>query len=278
MTTSSGREITVEDLSIAFGGPDGVVATQGVSFVVEPGEFVTIIGPSGCGKSSVLNAISSLVRKSEADVSGEIRIGGETVDPYSSGPISPGLGYVFQHDALLPWRTVAENVAMGLEIRKVNSVERKALVGEMLDMVGLTGFEDYYPHQISGGMRQRNSLIRTLAYDPDIILMDEPFGALDAHTRMTLQSELIRIWNDAKKTILFVTHDISEAITLGDRVITFSRQPGHIIADMQVPFEHPRDPFTMFGSSDFVEYQAEVWREISDQFRGNVGSDRTAST
>lgn len=276
-TTPSGREVALEDLTIAFGGPSGVIATQDVSFVVEPGEFVTIIGPSGCGKSTVLNAIASLVPKSQADISGEIRIGGEAIDPYSTGRTSPGLGYVFQRDSLMPWRTVAGNVAMGLEIRGVDDTERKDRVDALLEMVGLTGFEHYYPHQISGGMRQRASLIRTLAYDPDIILMDEPFGALDAQTRMTLQSELIRIWVAAKKTILFVTHDLAEAITLGDRLISFSRQPGHIITDREVPFEHPRDPFVLFGSSEFVEYQAEVWRGMSDQFRSSIGGENKAS-
>ena len=274
----SGREVAIENLTIAFGGRDGVVATEGVSFVVKPGELVTIIGPSGCGKSTVLNAIASLVPKSQAEISGQILIGGEPVDPYSSGQTSRGLGYVFQRDSLLPWRTVAENVAMGLEIRDIGGSERRDRVAELLDMVGLTGFEDYYPHQISGGMRQRASLVRTLAYDPDIILMDEPFGALDAQTRMTLQAELIRIWFDAKKTILFVTHDLAEAITLGDRVISFSRQPGHIIADMAVPFQHPRDPFALFGASEFVEYQADVWREISDQFRASGATDEEVSS
>ena len=159
---------------------------------------------------------------------------------------------------------------MGLEIRKRARSEQQDRVHELLGLVHVHGFEDYYPHQISGGMRQRASLVRTLAYDPDIILMDEPFGALDAQTRMRLQDELIQIWSAAKKTILFVTHDLAEAITLGTRVVSFSRQPGRIIREFDVPFGQPRDPFELFGATEFVDYQAEVWREISDQFRGDA--------
>ncbi|MPZ89464.1 MAG: ATP-binding cassette domain-containing protein, partial [Nitriliruptorales bacterium] len=228
------------------------------------------IGPSGCGKSTVLNAVASLIPPDQAEVTGSILVGGEDVVPRAGGKTASGLGYVFQRDSLMPWRTVKGNILAGLEIRKRPRDEREETARDLIMMAGLSGFEDYYPYQISGGMRQRTSLIRTLAYDPDIILMDEPFGALDAQTRMTLQTELIRIWSERKKTILFVTHDLGEAISLGQRVIGFSRQPGQIIRDFKVPFEHPRDPFKLFGSAEFAEYQAEVWREISDEFRGDV--------
>lgn len=269
-SNGAGREVVVQDLTIRFKG--GVVATDGVSFRARPGELVTIIGPSGCGKSTVLNAIASLVPPEQAEVRGRILVGGEDVVPQAGGKTAERLGYVFQRDALMPWRTVKGNVMTGLEIRKRPRSEREQTTRELIEMVGLTGFEGYYPHQISGGMRQRTSLVRTLAYDPDIILMDEPFGALDAQTRMTLQAELIRIWSDRKKTILFVTHDLGEAISLGQRVISFSRQPGRIIHEFEVPFEHPRDPFKLFGSPEFAEYQAEVWRRISDEFRAGVST------
>lgn len=260
-----GREVAVRDLSIRF--KTGVQATEGVSFHVEPGEFVSIIGPSGCGKSTVLNAVASLLPSEATEVTGEISVGDRHVSPYDDDKTVDGLGYVFQRDALMPWRTVRDNILTGLEIRRATREERNETVAELIEMVHLSGFEDYYPHQISGGMRQRTSLARTLAYNPSVILMDEPFGALDAQTRMTLQTELIRIWSEHAKTILFVTHDLSEAILLGQRVIGFSRQPGTIIRDFDVPFAHPRDPYELYGSTEFADYQTEVWRQISDEFR-----------
>jgi len=264
-----GRAVVIEELSIQFGGERGVLATDRVSFTAEPGELITIIGPSGCGKSTVLNAVASLVPEDSAEITGSIRVGDQRIDPYSSGKTAPGLGYVFQRDALMPWRTVSQNIGTGLEIRGLGRAEQRARIDELLGMVGLEAFGDYYPHQISGGMRQRTSLARTLAYDPDIILMDEPFGALDAQTRMSLQAQLIRIWHESQKTILFVTHDLAEAIALGTRVVSFSRQPGRIIQEFEVPFAQPRDPFALFGDHEFAEYQAEVWRQISGEFRGS---------
>lgn len=262
----AGREVSVHDLSIRFKA--GVQATDEVTFRAAPGELVSIIGPSGCGKSTVLNAIASLLPPDTAEVSGDIRVGQHSVSPFDEGHTTEGLGYVFQRDALMPWRTVKDNIQTGLEIRKSPGDEMERIVSDLMQMVHLSGFEDYYPYQISGGMRQRTSLARTLAYDPSVILMDEPFGALDAQTRMTLQTELIRIWSAQSKTILFVTHDLSEAILLGQRVIGFSRQPGAIIREFDVPFAHPRDPYQLYGSPEFAEFQAEVWREISDEFRG----------
>jgi NitT/TauT family transport system ATP-binding protein len=141
----------------------------------------------------------------------------------------------------------------------------------MIDLVGLGGFEQYYPHQISGGMRQRTSLIRTLAYDPEVILMDEPFGALDAQTRMILQGELMRIWAGSGKTILFVTHDLAEAITLGQRVVLFSKRPGRVTRIYDVPFPYPRDPFELRGSSEFADLHAYIWRALSGEFRAGAG-------
>ena len=259
-------KITVESLSLRFS--QGVEVLKDVSFEVQSGEFVTIVGPSGCGKSTALNAIASLIGPQEAEVTGSIQINGVDIRQ-RRGPDST-LGYVFQRDTLFPWRTVLQNVETGLEIRGLPKSEREVRARELIEMVGLSGFEQYFPHQISGGMRQRTSLIRTLAYDPQVILMDEPFGALDAQTRMSLQEELIRIWASRRKTIIFVTHDLGEAITLGERVIIFSKRPGQVTRIYDIPFPHPRDPFELHGSREFAELQANIWRTVSQEFRGNA--------
>jgi NitT/TauT family transport system ATP-binding protein len=255
-------KIGVEGLTVAFHG--GVEVLHDVSFEVDTGELVTLVGPSGCGKSTALNAMAGLLGPDGARIEGKILIDG--VDVLTAGR-SRSLGYVFQRDALFPWRTVAQNVESGLEIRGVPKAERRARAARLIDLVGLAGFEAYYPHQISGGMRQRTALIRTLAYDPDVILMDEPFGALDAQTRMILQAELLRIWSDTRKTIVFVTHDLAEAITLGERVILFSRRPGRISRVVDVPFAQPRDPFELQGTREFAELHSGVWRAVSAEFR-----------
>lgn len=262
-------KIIVEGLGIRF--LKGVEAVRDVTFEVASGEFVAVVGPSGCGKSTMLNAMASLIPPEEAEVRGSILINGQSVRQGESPPGS--LGYVFQRDTLFPWRTLLQNVESGLEIRGMPRAERLRKAGRLIEMVGLAGFEQYYPHQISGGMRQRTSLIRTLAYDPQVILMDEPFGALDAQTRMILQGELIRIWAGSRKTIVFVTHDLAEAITLGERVILFSRRPGTVTRIYDVPFPHPRDPFELRGSSEFAELHAFIWRTLSEEFRGQEAQE-----
>ncbi len=226
---------------------------------------MALVGPSGCGKSTALNVMASLISHDEADISGVIQVDG--VDIRERADWNQSLGYVFQRDTLFPWRTVLQNVEAGLEIRGWKKLERRDRAQELINLVGLTGFEDYFPHQISGGMRQRASLIRTLAYDPQIILMDEPFGALDAQTRLILQAELIRIWAAHRKTILFVTHDLAEAVTLAERVILFSKRPGTVKRICEVPFPHPRDPFELHGSKEFAEFHANLWRTESKEFR-----------
>jgi NitT/TauT family transport system ATP-binding protein len=256
-------KISVEDLSLSFS--QGVEVLKDVSFEVGSGEFVTIVGPSGCGKSTVLNAIASLIGSGEAVVTGSIHINGAEI---REGRLGKGaLGYVFQRDTLFPWRTVLRNVEAGLELRGMPKSERETRARQLINLVGLAGFEQYFPHQISGGMRQRASLIRTLAYDPQVVLMDEPFGALDAQTRMSLQAELIRIWAARRKTIVFVTHDLAEAIMLGERVIVFSKRPGTVKRIVRIPFPHPRDPFELYGSREFADFQADIWRTVSLEFR-----------
>lgn len=256
--------ITVENVSIGF--HTGVEALRNVSFQVGSGELVTVIGPSGCGKSTMLSAIASLISPEEADVWGRILIDEKEV---RQGGYCGALGYVFQRDTLFPWRTVLQNVAAGLEIRGLPKTERLERTRRLIEMAGLSGFEQYYPHQISGGMRQRAALIRTLAYDPQVILMDEPFGALDAQTRILLQGELIRIWAASRKTILFVTHDLAEAITLGERVIVFSRRPGTVTRIYDVPIPHPRDPIELRGSPIFAELEATIWSTVGREFRAD---------
>jgi len=255
--------ISVRNLGLRF--QQGVEILQNVSFDVQGGEFVALVGPSGCGKSTALNVLASLIGRDEAEISGDIEI--EGVNIRDRVQRSQNMGYVFQRDTLLPWRTVIQNVEAGLEIRGWKKVDRRDRAQELINLVGLTGFEDYFPHQISGGMKQRTALIRTLAYDPQIILMDEPFGALDAQTRMNLQAELIRIWFAQRKTILFVTHDLSEAATLAERIVLFSKRPGTIKNICSVPFPHPRDPFELHGSKEFAEFQASLWRTESDEYR-----------
>lgn len=266
-------QISITGLQLKF--HRGVEALRDVSFEVRSGEFLAVVGPSGCGKSTMLNAIASLVPPDEAAVRGRITIDGLEVQQAGSPPES--LGYVFQRDTLFPWRTVLQNVEAGLEIRGMPQTARTNRARSLIDLVGLSGFEHYYPHQISGGMRQRTSLIRTLAYDPQVILMDEPFGALDAQTRMVLQGELIRIWARSRKTIVFVTHDLAEAITLGERVVLFSRRPGTVTRIYDVPFLHPRDPFELRGSSEFAELHAFMWRTLSEEFRGEAADAGAAA-
>jgi NitT/TauT family transport system ATP-binding protein len=257
-------KVSVENLSVRFNR--GAEALHNVNLQAAPGAFVAVIGPSGCGKSTLLTAIACLLSPDEADVRGTIRIDGVDV---RQGAGRGSLGYVFQRDTLFPWRTVLENVWAGLEIRRLPKPERVERARQLIDAVGLSGFEHYYPHQISGGMRQRTSLIRTLAYDPEVVLMDEPFGALDAQTRMQLQAELLRIWSARRTTIIFVTHDLAEAVTLAERVVVFSRRPGTITREYDVPIPYPRDPFELRGSPEFAELNAKIWTSVGREFRAN---------
>jgi NitT/TauT family transport system ATP-binding protein len=255
--------IDIEDLTIRFRG--GVEAVGGVTLAVASGELLAIVGPSGCGKSTLLNAIAGLLAPSDVDVAGRVMLDGTEIRRADRRPLA--LGYVFQRDALLPWSTIADNVGLGLRIRGVPAPERARRVAELIGIAGLAGFEHYYPHQLSGGMRQRTSLIRTLAYEPRAILMDEPFGALDAQNRMILQSELLRMWERTRTTILFVTHDLAEAITLGQRVVAFSKRPGRVTGSFGVPIPGPRDVFEIRGTAEFTRLEREIWSHLREDFR-----------
>jgi len=230
-----------------------VVALEDIDLNIAEGEFVTIVGPSGCGKSTLLNLIVGLMRSSK----GQISFNGARIDG-----ICTKIGYVTQKDNLLPWRTLAANVEIALEIRGVDAQARRTRAQDLIERVGLGGFEAHYPHELSGGMRQRANIIRTLIYDPELILMDEPFGPLDAQTRIVLQDQLLQLWSASKKTIVFITHDLIEAISLADRVVLMSSRPGRIKSIEPVNIARPRDVFQIHQSPEFRSVYERLWQQL----------------
>ena len=235
-------------------------ALQDINLVVERGKFFAVVGPSGCGKTTFLRIVAGL----EPASSGEVRLDGRAI-------IGPGgdRGFVFQTDNLLPWRTVFANAIIGREVAgRVGPVERQRTL-ELLKLVGLEGFENYHPRQLSGGMRQRVNLARALAIDPQILLMDEPFSSLDAQTREIMQTELMRIWEEGRKTVLFVTHQIDEAVFLADRVLVFARRPGRLRESVAVELPRPRT-LAVKRTAEFVRYVDHIWRLIEDDVRASV--------
>lgn len=230
-------------------GDPPIIAVQNLDIAVADGEVVSIIGPSGCGKSTLLNMGSGLDPASE----GEVFVDGEKV-------IKPNehVAFMLQKDLLLPWRTIRQNVEFGLEIRGVPARERQAIATDLLNKCRLPGFIDHYPHQLSGGMRQRAALARTLAVDPAVLLLDEPFSALDAQTKMVLQNDLARTLDDTKKTALFVTHDLVEAIALSDRVLVMSQRPGTIVKEFVIDIPGRRMPMDRRKSPKIGPYVAEL--------------------
>ena len=252
--------VSIRSLSKTFGqGVREVPAVSPVSFDVHEREFVAIVGPSGCGKSTILNMIGGLVAPS----GGEIVVDGQRL----AGAPPPQVGYVFQKDTVFPWRTVERNIALGLEYRDVPPAARAARVRDAIVLAGLQGFEDAFPATLSGGMRQRVALMRSLVVDPEILLMDEPFAALDAHNKLILQEELLRIWEGSAKTVLFITHAIDEAIALGDRIVVMTAQPGRIKAIVPVDFPRPRSAVELRGDPRFGALQLSIWRMLEDEVR-----------
>ena len=233
-----------------------------LSFSVREGEFLTIIGPSGAGKSTLLNMIAQI----DVASAGEIIFQGNKVVTADPKAIKPGLerrvGYVTQDDLLLPWRTTLDNVLFALEVQGRLDDKSRAHAAMLMEAVGLKGYEKYYPHELSGGMRKRAALIRTLVYDPPVILMDEPFASVDAQTRRQLQEDLLRLWSLGRKTIVFVTHDIAEAIVLGDRTLVLSRQPTRIAAEHLIPFPRPRDVKNFFALPGFAAIFERIRAEV----------------
>ena len=255
------RKLQISHLGKSFGE---LRALQDIDLVVERGEFIAVVGPSGCGKTTFLRIVAGL----EPASAGEVKL--------DSRPVSgPGLdrGFVFQTDNLLPWRTLFANAIIGREVAgQVGPAERQRTM-ELLKLVGLEGFESYHPRQLSGGMRQRVNLARALAIDPEILLMDEPFSSLDAQTREIMQTELMRIWDEGRKTVLFVTHQIDEAVFLSDRVLVFARRPGRLQESVEIKLPRPRT-LAIKRTPEFVSYVDHIWRLIEDDVRASVIEER----
>jgi NitT/TauT family transport system ATP-binding protein len=248
-------QIVIEGVKHLYRPPRGrpVLALEEVSLEVRPREFVALLGPSGCGKSTLLYLIGGFLPTE----TGRIVINGGPV----TGP-GPDRGIVFQHFALFPWKTVRANILYGLERQRMAREEREKRAQAFIDLVGLSGFEDSYPSQLSGGMKQRTAIARTLAFDPEILLMDEPFGALDAQTRSLMQSELLSIWQRTPKTVIFVTHDVQEAVYLAERVFVMSARPGRIKAIVDTKFEKSAN---VFRAPAFVEKVDEIWNLVREE-------------
>ncbi|MDV7213891.1 ABC transporter ATP-binding protein [Azotobacter beijerinckii] len=255
--------IVARDLRMEFtaqnesGRAERVVALEHFDLEVRAGEFLSVLGPSGCGKSTFLSILAGLAEKS----GGSIRIDGRPLEG-----INANQGVVFQGYALFPWRTVLENIEVGLEIRGVGKAERRERAREYLELVGLGGFGARYPHEISGGMKQRVAIARSLVYEPEVLLMDEPFAALDAQTREILQAELLRIWDARKKTIVFITHSLDEAIFLSDRIAVMTHRPGRVKEILEVPLPRPR-PAELRNSEEFVHLRQRAWEVLKDEVR-----------
>lgn len=233
-----------------------VTALDGLNLTVQPGEFVSVVGPSGCGKSTLLNLTSGIL----APTAGRVLLRGEPVTG-----IARGLGYVFQSDALLPWKNVFDNIAMGLRLQKIPEPEVRARVTEWLERVGLAGFGQSYPHQLSGGMRKRVAIAQALVHDPDLVLMDEPFSALDVQTRNMMENELLSLWEGLGKTVLFITHDLEEAIALSDRIVVMTARPGRVKATYAIDLPRPRDIAGVRLSPRFHELYGQIWGDLREE-------------
>jgi len=251
-----------ENIRQSFPSPGGssISVLEDVSLRVHKGQFTAVIGPSGCGKSTLLQMAAGLL----PPTSGVVRHNGVAV-----AGINRQVGFVPQQAQLFPWKTLSQNVELPLILHGVAAAERRLRVADALAAVGLAGFEAYYPHQLSGGMQKRGSIARTLVYRPDVILMDEPFGALDAQTKMVMQSDLQALAASERATILFVTHDINEAIVLADEVVVLSQRPTRVLAKVSVPFAKPRNIFQPFKNAGFAETYSEVWSIFRSEL--NIG-------
>jgi NitT/TauT family transport system ATP-binding protein len=243
--------IRIRELYKDFGG---LIAIDGVSVDIAQGEFFMIVGPSGCGKTTLLRILAGL----ESVTAGVIEI--ET--PTSSRPVN---SMIFQGDSIFPWMTVWNNAAYGLKMRRVPAATIKEIVGHYLARTGLTRFADYYPYQLSGGMRQRVAIARAFANDPEILLMDEPFSALDAQNKLLLQEELLRIWEEHKKTVVFITHSVDEAVFLGDRILVMTAQPGKVKTFVQVPLARPRNIIALQKTPEYGELITQIWSSLREE-------------
>jgi NitT/TauT family transport system ATP-binding protein len=244
--------ISISGLTVRFGE---VLAVDNASLDVADGEFVSIVGPSGCGKTTILNLLTGLVPLQD----GRISLLGKT-----PAVGNPDVAYMLARDSLLPWRSALDNAAYGMEIRGVAEAERGRRARELLAEVGLKGFENHYPKMLSHGMRQRCALARTFCLDSPVMLMDEPFGALDAQTKLQLEDLLLRLWGEHRRTVVFITHDLAEAVALSDRVIVMSARPGRIIADMRIELQRPRSVRALQHDKHFLEIYAHVWEKLEE--------------
>ncbi|WP_164855595.1 ABC transporter ATP-binding protein [Bordetella avium] len=252
--------IELEHVGKVYHSRQGTTHAVGdVSLTIGEGEFLSIVGPSGCGKSTLLNMIAGFLPPS----AGRLMVDGLMVN----GKVPPKLGYIFQKDTLLPWYTVRKNVALGLRFMGMAAKHIAPRVDHLLRLGHLEGFADAYPHQLSGGMRRRVALLMSLAVEPRILLLDEPFGALDTHTKTHLHRELGDIWRNLGQTIVMVTHDLDEAITLSDRVVVLSGPPSRVLLDERISIPHPRDVFTLRESPQFTAHVQSLWSVLGQQFR-----------
>jgi NitT/TauT family transport system ATP-binding protein len=248
--------LDVRNITKRFGtGEDAIVAVDDVSFSVAPGEFVSIIGPSGCGKSTLFNIIGGLT----GDYDGSVTVEGSAV-----AGTHPAIGMVFQEESTFPWRTVEENVAFPLEIAGVGKAQRMKRAAFFIALVGLQGFERRYPSELSGGMRQRVAIARTLASEPRILLMDEPFAALDEQTRLLLGDKVLQIQQALKQTTLLITHNLTEAVQLSDRVLVMTYRPGRLKRSVTIDLPHPRDS-EVVSSAAFGRFVAEIWNDLREE-------------
>ncbi len=254
--------ISIEHVSKRFGPPGTPVVLGDVNLEISDGEFVALLGASGCGKTTLLRIMGGL----EQATSGRVTITGHDLSGSAASRRKAlgDVGFVFQDHNLLPWRSSLANVVLPLQARRVPKARRRVIGERMLELVGLSAARDKLPHQLSGGMRQRVAIARALSYDPAVLLMDEPFGALDAQTRDSLNIELQRIWLEKKKTIVFVTHSIQEAVFLADRVVVMQAAPGRIVADITIDFPRPR-AIDIMGSPEFAQYAGQLRQQLTHQ-------------
>ena len=248
------KDVVVEFASRAL----RVRAVDGIDIEVADRSFTALVGPSGCGKSTVLNMVAGLLNPTQ----GTVAYDGKPV----AGP-NVRVGYMTQKDTLLPWRTVEDNIGIAFELacRRIPKPEQRDRVREIIELVGLKGFEKHYPSELSGGMRKRAAFARMLIYEPETLLLDEPFGALDAQLRLIMQQELLRLVERRQMTVILVTHDLEEAIAMADRVLVFTSRPGRIRASRAIPFERPRDPVTLRFRPEFGKIYEELWNELKDE-------------
>lgn len=256
---SSGEKLLVQGLSVSFDGDAGdFEAIRDLSLAIADREFVSILGRSGCGKSTLFNVIAGLIEPS----AGSVQFDGQLING------QPGhAGYMLQRDHLFPWRTVRDNVVLGLDVLGEDRAESRRRAQTMIPRFGLSGFEDFYPAALSGGMRQRAALMRTMLLERDLLLLDEPFGALDAITRAEMQAWLLEIWAEFRRTVLFITHDVEEAVFLSDRVVVMGGPPGEILASVSIEIERPREYSDVVTSAEFVRAKHEILDVISGEHR-----------